>query len=530
MALAPLRPTDPSHYGPYRLQGRLGSGGMGVVYLAFGPDNMAVALKVLQPVLAQDEEYRARFVREVGAARLVDSPYVARVVEAETESETLWMATEYVEGATLAHAVETNGPVPGDRLRGLASDLAAALAALHEAGLVHRDLKPANVVLAWSGPKLIDFGIAKHESGTDLTQTGVTVGSLLWMSPEVLAGQSAGRPSDVFAWGLCVGFAGTGKSPFGSGDANAVAFRISSEQPNLRGLDSSLAPLVAATLIKDPRSRPSAQDLCTALRGRGSPPQTAVAMPRADGGWTGPKPTQVAPAPLVQQWAGAPGPPTGPPTGPPPGPPAPRSRRGLVLPLAILAVLLVAAGIVIAILATSNNGKNNAGPPPSPSPSASTSPTPSPSGQSSSPTPTPPPSTAPPTTTAPVLASLQSAEATVMAAGYTPYENSGTFWDPSAPINVILGTLTNSADGFNNWAFFFAGNRYIGHDTSDPQPGDLHRGPHPDGHHLELHAVRAVRPNCCPTGGMQQVRFQWNGSSLTPLDPIPGEDPTKNHR
>jgi hypothetical protein len=117
-----------------------------------------------------------------------------------------------------------------------------------------------------------------------------------------------------------------------------------------------------------------------------------------------------------------------------------------------------------------------------------------------------------------------------MAAGYTPYENSGTFWDPSAPINVILGTLTNSADGFNNWAFFFAGNRYIGHATSDPSLAISIAGRTPTVITLSYTLYAPSDPNCCPTGGMQQVRFQWNGSSLTPLDPIPGEDPTKNHR
>ena len=253
VALAPLRPTDPTSCGPYQLQGRLGAGGMGVVYLAFGPDNVPVALKVLQPALAHDEEYRVRFIREVNAARLVDSPYVAKVMAAETEAEPLWMATEYVEGATLAHAVEANGPVPSDRLRGLAADLASAVLALHDAGLVHRDLKPANVVLAWSGPKLIDFGIAKHEGATDLTQSGVTVGSLQWMSPEVLNGGNASRASDVFAWGLCVAFAGTGRAPFGAGNPTAVAYRIASEQPDLRGLPADLSQLVADSLSKDCR-------------------------------------------------------------------------------------------------------------------------------------------------------------------------------------------------------------------------------------------------------------------------------------
>jgi serine/threonine protein kinase len=367
VALAPLRPTDPESYGPYRLQGRLGSGGMGVVYLAFGPDNMPVALKVLLPALAHDEEYRTRFIREVSAARLVDSPYVAKVVAAETASDPLWMATEYVEGATLAHAVEANGPVPSDRLRGLASDLASAVLSLHAAGLVHRDLKPANVVLAWSGPKLIDFGIAKHESATDLTQSGVTVGSLQWMSPEVLNGGPASRASDVFAWGLCVAYAGTGRAPFGAGNPTVVAYRIASEQPDLRGLPPDLASLVAACLAKNPQGRPTAQYLTSTLGARG-PQVTAVALPRPEGGWTGPNPGQPPTAPHE----------TGPP--PPTRQPDRGQRPGWLLPVVVMGVLLVAAAIAIAVLLASNNSST---------PAAKRSPAPSSTGTTPSQTPSP---------------------------------------------------------------------------------------------------------------------------------------------
>ena len=189
---------------------------MGVVYLAFGPDKLPVALKVLQPALAHDEDYRVRFIREVSAARLVDSPYVARVVmAAETESEPLWMATEYVEGATLAHAVEANGPRsprPSPRVGVRSGERRLAL---HDAGLVHRDLKPANVVLAWSGPKLDRLrhrqARRRHRPDPERGHGGFAAVD----EPEVLNGHQAARSSDVFAWGLCVAFAGTGRPPFG---------------------------------------------------------------------------------------------------------------------------------------------------------------------------------------------------------------------------------------------------------------------------------------------------------------------------
>ncbi len=402
MALAPLRSTDPARYGPYQLQGRLGAGGMGVVYLAFGPDGGPVALKVLQPVLAEDREYRVRFVREVNAARLVDSPFVARVVAAETDSDALWMATEYVEGATLAHAVESNGPVPADRLRGLAVDLARGVATMHAVGLVHRDLKPANVVLAWSGPKLIDFGIAKHEGTTDLTQTGVTVGSLLWMSPEVLNGHVALRASDIFAWGLCVAFAGTGRPPFGAGNPQAVAYRIGNEPPDLRGLPPELAPLIALALAKDPDGRPDADQLCASLGDRAHQ-VTAVAIPRPEGGWTGPTPATPATAeatppapPPPPNWQQSPTPTLPPPPGYTPGPPQKplripppaQRRRQLLVPLLVLGALVVAAAVAIAILATRSGSPKP--PPATAAPSGSATPTPT------SPTPTPTPTSSGP--------------------------------------------------------------------------------------------------------------------------------------
>jgi serine/threonine protein kinase len=385
VTLAPLKPLDPESYGPYRLQGRLGSGGMGVVYLAFGPDGAPVAVKVLQPFLAEDPAYRVRFVREVNAARLVSSPFVARVVDADTESATLWMATDYVEGSTLADAVEANGPIPADRLRGFAADLASAVAALHSVGLIHRDLKPANVVLAWSGPKLIDFGIAKHEGMTDLTQTGVTVGSLMWMSPEMLNGHTATRASDVFAWGLCVAAAGTGRPPFGAGNPQAVAYRIGNAEPDLDGLPPDLAALVARALAKDPRARPTLEDLRASL---GGPARlgTAAAVPRPGGGWAA---TDQG-TPAISQSRSS----------PPPPPPQGQRRRFLIPLLVLGALVVVAGGAAAAILATSG-GSSKPGAPPTPiaSRSVTSSPTPPPSSS-------PPPTTSPPFTPANAAAAL----------------------------------------------------------------------------------------------------------------------------
>lgn len=149
MPMSSLRPSDPEQIGPYRLVGRLGTGGMGVVYLAFGPDGESVALKLLHPHLLDEPEYRSRFAGEIASARAVDDPHVVRLVAAQTTGDQPWMATEYVEGPTLLQAVQANGPLPEGRLRTFGADLAAALRALHGVGLIHRDLKPANIV--WPG-------------------------------------------------------------------------------------------------------------------------------------------------------------------------------------------------------------------------------------------------------------------------------------------------------------------------------------------------------------------------------------------
>jgi hypothetical protein len=193
------------------------------------------------------------------------------------------------------------------------------------------------------------------------------------------------------------------------------------------------------------------------------------------------------------------------------------------MPVAVLAVLLIAAAVVITWLATSSSDKK-AGPP-----SPSTSATPSHSSHTSSP-PNTGPTTLPPATLGPGNASIDSAEAVVMAANYTPYQNDGEFWDPQAPINVVLGTLTGSADGYNNWAFFFAGNTYIGHDATTPSMQLSVQSRTKNTITLAYQIYGPSDPTCCPTGGIQTVRYKWDGKSLTPLDPIPSDDPTGNHR
>jgi serine/threonine protein kinase len=150
--LAPLSADDPREVGPYRLQGRIGAGGMGTVYLGFGADSRAVAVKVASPLLADDAEFRERFGREVTAAQRVRGKAIANVIDADTDASAPWMATEYVDGVSLADAVRRRGRLEQSLVRGFAVGLLDALIAIHEAGIVHRDLKPSNILLSWDGP------------------------------------------------------------------------------------------------------------------------------------------------------------------------------------------------------------------------------------------------------------------------------------------------------------------------------------------------------------------------------------------
>src|SRR5262245_17945973 len=244
LVLTPLGDADPREIGPYRIQGLLGRGGMGAVYLGFSPADKAVAVKVPTPALARDEEFRGRFRREVEAAKRVRGRAVAAVLDADVDGERPWMATEYVDGASLAEAVTNRGRLDDRLLTGLAVGLAEALVEIHAVGVVHRDLKPANIVLAWDGPRVIDFGVASATGATRHTSTGMLVGTIVWMAPEQLRGERAGPAADIFAWGACVAFAATGRPPFHAGSPQAVGVKIVREPPDLAGVPATLLPTV----------------------------------------------------------------------------------------------------------------------------------------------------------------------------------------------------------------------------------------------------------------------------------------------
>ncbi|WP_105973066.1 serine/threonine-protein kinase [Streptomyces geranii] len=254
---------DPARMGSYRLIARLGTGGMGQVFLARSERGRTVAVKVVRPDLAEQEEFRDRFRAEVAAARRVGGRWTAPVLDADTEAAVPWIATGYVAGPSLSQVVgRDHGPLPERSVRILAAGLAHALQDIHGAGIVHRDLKPSNVLVTIDGPRVIDFGIARAlETVTDggLTQAGALVGSPGFMAPEQVRGDRVTAAADVFCLGSVLAYAATGAQPFGAvgSGAHAMMFRIAQEEPDLTDVPAGLTDLLRACLRKNPSERPT---------------------------------------------------------------------------------------------------------------------------------------------------------------------------------------------------------------------------------------------------------------------------------
>lgn len=282
--MQPLDPGEPREIGAYRLLGRLGAGGMGRVYLGRSTGGRTVAVKVVHPHFALDDEFRARFRREVEAARRVGGEWTAPVLDADPDASVPWVATGYVAGPSLSQAVTDQGPLPADSVRVLGSGLARALTAVHALGLVHRDVKPSNVLLTLEGPRLIDFGIARATDSTaSLTSTGVSVGSPGYMSPEQILGRGVTGAADIFSLGAVLAYAATGTAPFPGDSSAALLYKVVHEEPELGSLEGELRELVAGCLVKDPAARPGPGEVADRLATGGAQPA----------GWL--------PGPLVEQ-------------------------------------------------------------------------------------------------------------------------------------------------------------------------------------------------------------------------------------
>jgi Protein kinase domain len=253
----PLTSADPSQVGRYRIHARLGAGGMGTVYLAFTPGGRPVAVKMIQPELADNADFRNRFRQEVEAARRVHGLYTAQVLDADPDATPPWLVTAFVPGLSLQEGVSRHGPLPVDTVLVLMAGVAEALQVIHGAGVVHRDLKPSNVVLAPDGPRVIDFGIARAVDASPATREGIRIGSPHYMAPEQVADSLAGPAADVFALGSVAAYAALGRPPFGEGGALPVMYRVLHEPADLSGCPSPLRGIIERCLAKDAAARPS---------------------------------------------------------------------------------------------------------------------------------------------------------------------------------------------------------------------------------------------------------------------------------
>ncbi|MFC8517690.1 serine/threonine-protein kinase [Streptomyces sp. NPDC057257] len=321
--MTPLSTGDPESIGGYTLLGRLGSGGMGVVYLGVSASGRQVAVKLVHGPYAQEEEFRTRFRQEIAAARKVSGAFTAPVLDADPDAERPWMATLYVPGRSLAEVVAKDGPLSLRQLRALGLGLAEALRDIHRAGLVHRDLKPGNVLMTEDGPRVIDFGISRAADHQHLTMTGNMIGTPPFMSPEQLASPRDVTPaSDVFSLGSLLVFAAVGTSPFDADTPYMTGYQVMYEPPDLDGVPVELVDAVRRCLDKDPAARPEPAALHRLLQAL--PESDAVAPARTG---TSPRPR---PAPTTSVTA-----------------PARRRRPRLLLTGlgAALAVTLVGVGV-----------------------------------------------------------------------------------------------------------------------------------------------------------------------------------------
>lgn len=264
----------------YTLRRRIGAGGMGIVYLAEDATGVEVALKVLRPEIADDPRARDRLRREVRALQKVKSDNIARVLDAELDSDSAFVVTEYVPGPTLEDAVRTHGALHLEVVREIGVVLGETLASIHERGIVHRDLKPSNVMLRHArmqdlvefdeegerlDPVIIDFGIAQAAEDSRLTGTGLMMGTAAYLDPEVVRTNESGPASDWWAWAALVAFAASGREPYGGGRLDVVFMRAERGDIDVEGLPPALQQWLAEALHPRVEDRADPYDLINRL-------------------------------------------------------------------------------------------------------------------------------------------------------------------------------------------------------------------------------------------------------------------------
>ncbi|WP_061299673.1 serine/threonine-protein kinase [Herbidospora cretacea] len=362
--IEPLGSGDPKQLGPFTLSGRIGEGGQGTVYLGTNPEGERAAVKLLHVKFTGDAMARSRFARELRAAERVASFCTARVVGADLEGDTPYIASEYIEGLSLREQIDQQGPMSGADLERLAVGTATALTAIHQAGIVHRDFKPDNVLLAAEGPRVVDFGIARILDSTG-TITSRAIGTPAYMAPEQVSGDDVGAFTDVFAWGATIAYAATGQAAFGAKSIAAVLNRILNHEVDLTPLPEPLKSVVAASVSKRPADRPTAGQILLRLLGH---PETgdASTMVMSQGALVANPET--GPFPVIRDVDEATRMFRMPPPAPPP---APRPKKKWWLPAAMAGAAALVLGGVAVVVTLMVNSPANAPTRQSPSPSPS---------------------------------------------------------------------------------------------------------------------------------------------------------------
>ncbi|MGI5226354.1 glycine betaine ABC transporter substrate-binding protein [Actinoallomurus sp. CA-142502] len=280
--MQPLRPEDPDHIGPYRLAGRLGEGGQGVVYRAEQDDGTPVALKVLHPRLLRGARAYDRLRDEITAVRRVADFCTARIIELGSDGDRSYLVSEYVDGPSLQEFTEAGGPLTGGALARLMVGTASALAAIHRAGVLHRDFTPYNVLMGPDGPRVIDFGIARVlDAGA--TVTSGLVGTPAYTAPELLRGEHHTPAADIWGWAVTMTFAATGRPAFGIDSVAAVFNRILRDDPDIAAVPPPYRDTIRRCLAKDPRDRPEAPDILLRLLGYQDVEEAAAAIRLPEG-------------------------------------------------------------------------------------------------------------------------------------------------------------------------------------------------------------------------------------------------------
>jgi serine/threonine protein kinase len=257
---AALEPGDT--VGPYKIEARLGEGGMGLVYKAVGPDGQQVALKLVRGKLAADRVFRKRFDREAGAARRVAHAHVVPVLDTGEHDGIPYMAQQFIAGGTLQDRIDRDGSLQLEAAVTLCLEVARGLKALHAEQLVHRDLKPANILLDERDRAYItDFGLAKDRDASALTEPGQAVGSMDYMAPEQIRGEEVSALTDVYALGCVMYESLVGEPPFAEKEGMQVLWAHLRDDPpepsaKRKDLSQDVSWAVMRALEKDPERRP----------------------------------------------------------------------------------------------------------------------------------------------------------------------------------------------------------------------------------------------------------------------------------